>query len=998
MTGWPSAGLAYGPAFRGLRAAWRRAGEVFAEVSLDEAAGSQGGRFGLHPAVLDASLHAIGLCDDAEVEPGLPFAWSGVELHATGATKLRVWVRPAGGGAVSIVLADQAGQPVASVESLVLRAVPGTLPIAATARQESMFGWEWSPAEVGLAPMAAGRWAVVGADGQGIAAALRAAGLTPEVTADLAALAWPGPDGGTAPDVAVIDRTARAVSAASATDLPAMVYATTAEMLALLQEWLSAAAVTTRLLVVTHGAMALPGEDVTDLAGAAAWGMVRSAQAEHPGRFVLADLDGRADSLGVLPALVASGEPQAVVRKGAVHVGRLVRPRADDGQPASVFGPEGTTLITGATGVVGRLITRHLVAERGVRRLLLLSRGGAAPDLVEELTTLGAAVSVAACDVSERDDLARVLRAIPAEYPLTAVVHLAGVLDDGVISALSPERVGAVLRPKAGGAWHLHELTKDHDLTAFVLFSSASGLLGNGGQGNYAAANTFLDGLAAHRRAHGLPAQSFAWGVWSAIGKRPSALTDDGLAQLARSGIAALSDAEGLELFDAATARPDALLAPMKIEPTGPGGFADLPHEFRLLVPAVRRSAARAAQPDVAALRQRLAGLPAEQQDKALQELVLGRAAALLGYDDAKAIDPHRHFLESGFNSLTAVELRNSLNAATGLRLPATVIFDHQTPARLAGHLRDELGAAGSPGATQASQMSADPVADALKQLFAEALHAGKVQDGVAILGSAANLRPSFESAADLGEMLVPVRLTEGAQRPRLICLAAPVAAGGVYQYARLASYFRGVRDLSALPMPGFLAGERLPASAGAVVEVLTESVRKAVGSEPFALLGYSSAGIFAHAAAGCLERLGNPPAAVILLDTYAVGATHVVQGDQGDREQVIVDMAVGMLERESQYGTFDRTKLTAMARYMTLLPDVSVTDITAPAMLLQPEDRFSFAADGGRPADESPGGWQTTWDRADTIRTVPGDHFSLVEGSSETTARVIEDWLESLS
>ena len=434
---------------------------------------------------------------------------------------------------------------------------------------------------------------------------MRAAGLTPEVTADLAALAWPGPDGGTAPDVAVIDRTARAVSAASATDLPAMVYATTAEMLALLQEWLSAAAVTTRLLVVTHGAMALPGEDVTDLAGAAAWGMVRSAQAEHPGRFVLADLDGRADSLGVLPALVASGEPPAVVRKGAVHVGRLVRPRADDGTPASVFGPEGTTLITGATGVVGRLITRHLVAERGVRRLLLLSRGGAAPDLVEELTTLGAAVSVAACDVSERDDLARVLRTIPAEYPLTAVVHLAGVLDDGVISALSPERVGAVLRPKAGGAWHLHELTKDHDLTAFVLFSSASGLLGNGGQGNYAAANTFLDGLAAHRRAHGLPAQSFAWGVWSAIGKRPSALTDDGLAQLARSGIAALSDAEGLELFDAATARPDALLAPMKIEPTGPGGFADVRHEFRFWCRPCATT--RAAQPDVAALRQRLA-------------------------------------------------------------------------------------------------------------------------------------------------------------------------------------------------------------------------------------------------------------------------------------------------------------------------------------------------------------------------------------------------------
>ncbi|WP_415830056.1 type I polyketide synthase [Kibdelosporangium persicum] len=979
--GFAEAGIAYGPVFQALRAAWRQGDEVYAEVRLGQDGTQQAARYGLHPAALDAALHAIGLAESIDVDSGLPFSWQGVDLYATGASELRVRVTPTGSDTVSLVLADQAGNPVASVDTLVLRSAGyGDAP-AVRARHEALFGWDWTPITTGATP-ATGRWAVVGRDNSTeLVAALWSADNAVATHSDLTSVLDQRP----VPEVVVLDRTGLGNGATA-------VHTAVTETLAQLKAWLDATHVAaSKLLVLTEGAVAVGDEDVPDLAGAAVWGLARSAQSENPDRIVLVDTDG--ESHRTLPAVLASGEPQVAVRAGVLHGGRLIKTAAHDGEPGSMFDANGTTLVTGATGAVGRLLTKHLVTGLGVRHLLLLSRGGEAPDLVDELTELGAEVTIAACDVADRKALARVLREIPAKHPLTSVVHLAAVVQDGTIGSLTEDNVTAVLRPKVDAAWNLHELTKDSGLTAFVTFSSVAGLLGNAGQGNYAAANTFLDALAAHRRANGLPGQSLAWGLWSAIGASTASVTDADRARMAREGMAALSDVEGVELFEAAVARPEPLLVPMRITTSGAVDADQVPHVFRALVAPARRTAARAAGTDVATLRQRLLGRTPEQRDKVLLELVLDHAGALLGYADNETIDPDRHFLESGFDSLTAVELRNRLNASTGLQLPPTVAFEFQTPVGLAAHVSAQLGAVDNtaPGSSTVDSNGGGD-ADSIPELFRELVRAGRVQDGLGLLDYVANLRPTFSSVADIDQLPVPVRLTEGPNAPRLVCLCTPAAMGGPYQFARLAMSFRGVREFSALPMPGFGTGERLPESAAAVVEVLAESVRKAVGDEPFALLGYSSSGILAYATAELLERSGNAPAGVVLLDTYTIDEAPT---EEENREDLASDVAIGALVREEWYGQRGtRTSLTAMARYMSVLADVELTDIATPTLLLRAAQRYVVDSDTDAARDDA---WQTTWTHASTVDTVPGDHFTMVEGNADTTAAAIAGWLDTL-
>ncbi|MFJ7215323.1 SDR family NAD(P)-dependent oxidoreductase [Amycolatopsis sp. NPDC098790] len=361
----------------------------------------------------------------------------------------------------------------------------------------------------------------------------------------------------------------------------------------------------------------------------------------------------------------------------AKHVGKVVLT-----VPAPL-GPDGTVLITGGTGGLGRLLARHL-AGSGVRHLLLTSRRGPAAEGVDELraelSALGAETSVVACDAADRDALAKVL----AGVRLTAVVHAAGVLDDGLVEALSPDRLGTVLRPKAVAAINLDELTRDHDLSAFVLFSSAAGVLGAPGQGNYAAANAFLDGLARQRRSAGLPALALAWGPWLPTGGMTAGLSDADVRRMTRSGLPPLPADQGLALFDAAWDAPEAVLVPMLVDPRALG--PDVPEQLRGLVrTAVRRRAAEGPQ----GWRERLAGMSGEDRRQALVDLVCAQVGAVLGYGDV--VDPARVFKELGFDSLTAVELRNRLTAATGVRLPATLIFDYPTPVALAGCLGGEL-------------------------------------------------------------------------------------------------------------------------------------------------------------------------------------------------------------------------------------------------------------------------------------------------------------------
>ncbi|MGO8770367.1 SDR family NAD(P)-dependent oxidoreductase [Mycobacterium sp.] len=962
-------GYGYGPAFRGLRAVWRRGSELFAEVEAPQDAGVTVAGFGIHPVVLDAALHALGVADEWP-QAVLPFSWQGVCLHAAGASRVRVKLAPQGPGAVSVEIADAAGSPVLSVRELVTRPVSAEqLSAAAGAGGGGLFEVAWSP-------MALDDNAV-----------------------DVDPVVWE-------------------LDSEAAGSVRAAVH----EVLAVVQSALSADR-PAPLLVVTHGAAGLVDDEVTDLAGAAVWGLVRSAQAEHPGRVVLVDSDGSVD----IRAVIGCGEPQLVVREGVVYRPRLrasnphsvlqlpdrssawrlaagdagtledlaVRPsprvelaagqvrvavaavgvnfrdvlvalgmypgfaelgaegaglvvevgpevtgfavgdavmgilglagseaavdqrflvrvpqgwsltdaagvpvvfstalyglsvlaglragqrvlvhaaaggvgmaavqlarhwgaevfatasrgkwevlramgldddhigdsrtlefeekfrsttggtgvdvvlnslageftdaslrlltrgghfiemgktdlrdpqsiaaqhpgvtyRAFDlmeagpdriaemlGELVDLFGSQvltplptkvfdvrravdayrfvsqarhvgkvvltlpdgpgglagGTALITGGTGMAGSALARHLVDRYGVPHVMLVSRSGeqadGIADLAAELRNNGTLVSVVACDAGDRDALAAALAGVPSRYPLRGVFHAAGVLDDGLIASLTPDRLDTVLRAKVDGAWNLHELTQELELSAFVVFSSMAGIVGAPGQGNYAAANSFLDGLAAYRRARGLPGLSVAWGLW----EQPSAMTrhleDRDRARMRRVGLAPLPTQRALALLDDAMLADRSMLVAARLDAAGLArDGAELPPILSGL--AARRARRVIAEAGSAAstsgLRARMQGLTPEQRHREFVDLVCSNAATVLGHGAAD-VGADSAFQDLGFDSLTAVELRNRLKTATGLTLSPTVIFDHPTPAALAEHLDTQL-ATSAPAAT----------------------------------------------------------------------------------------------------------------------------------------------------------------------------------------------------------------------------------------------------------------------------------------------------------
>ncbi|MFG2845460.1 type I polyketide synthase, partial [Kitasatospora sp. NPDC048296] len=704
----------YGPVFQGVRALWQRGSEVFAEVALPSE--QDGGRFGLHPALLDSALHALALGLLVEGGPEgsvlLPFSWSGVTLYTVGAPVLRVRLSRTGDDRVSLAAADGSGRPVALADSLVLRPISAEQLRAAAAGthgQESVYRVNWVPAPAADSPSAVDGWAVLGDDELGLAGAFEMAGhkvtCYPDLTALGDALAW-----GTPAPAVVIAAFPPSGGTGTAVDeltlLPADVREATHRALELLQEWLADDRLaSSRLVLLTDGAVPTePTGDVRDLAGAAVWGLVRSAQSENPGRFVLADLDGDISSYGALPKALAGGEPQL-----AVHAGRTLVPRlaAHAVVPAAVprpVDPQGTVLLTGATGTLGALLARHLVAEYGVRHLVLTSRRGAdapgASALVAELEESGASVTLAACDTADRKALAALLAAVPAEHPLTAVVHVAGIVDDGVISSLTDDRVDAVLRPKVDAAVNLHELTEGLDLAAFVLFSSVSATLGGAGQGGYAAANSFLDALAQRRRSRGLPAAALAWGLWAERSALSGHLAEADLQRMARTGLLPMESEEGLSLFDVALGLDEPALVLARLNTEGLGGQAGsdaLPAVLRGLVRAPERRAARGGgaggqqAPGGSPLRSQLAGLPGAERDKVVLDLVRAQIAAVLGHASVDEVEPGLAFKELGFDSLTAIELRNQLNSATGLRLPSTLLFDYPSPSALVRFLCDEV-------------------------------------------------------------------------------------------------------------------------------------------------------------------------------------------------------------------------------------------------------------------------------------------------------------------
>ncbi|GAO07614.1 polyketide synthase [Streptomyces lydicamycinicus] len=683
-----SVGFAYGPVFQGLRAAWRRGAEVYAEVALPEEPGADAAKFALHPALLDAALQTVGLLGDAV--SGLPFAWTGVRLHAVGATALRVRLAPAGDGGVQVLVADETGAPVATIDSLVTRPVPAEQ-LGSSTRRGALYELAWTVLEEEAAEPVSGSWTLVGPDAEKIAETLRRAGEDVSTCPEPANAA--GQD--VAPDFVVLP-VAVPASGAGTEATPTATRAAVHRVLGTVQTWLADERLAdTRLIVLTRGAVSPDGAPA-DLVSTPVWGLLRSAQSEHPGRIVLADLDDEDTSMARLPALIAAGEPQAAIRRGVLSVPRLavLEPSGQDSVP--VWNTGGTVLITGGTGVLGAEVARHLVTGHGVRNLVLTSRSGptaeGAEELRAQLTEAGARVEILACDAADRDALAAVLAGIPADAPLTGVVHTAGVTDDGVITSLTPDRVDRVLRPKVDAAWNLHELTQDLDLSAFVLFSSVAGILGAPGQGNYAAANTFLDALAAHRRAAGLPAVSLPWGLWARSSGMTGKLGEADLRRIGSGGLVPLSSEAGVALLDAATVAGPAVVLPMDLDPRKLAASGDIPAVLRGVVRAPARRAA-AAGPVVAevSLGDRLGAVPAAERSGMVLDLVRTHVAAVLGHAETGKMKADQQFTELGFDSLTAVELRNRLHTATGLRLPATLIFDYPTSAALADHILGEV-------------------------------------------------------------------------------------------------------------------------------------------------------------------------------------------------------------------------------------------------------------------------------------------------------------------
>ncbi|MDL5205419.1 type I polyketide synthase [Streptomyces sp. ALI-76-A] len=678
-------GVGYGPSFQGVRAVWRRGEELFAEVALPEEQRKEADRFGIHPALLDAALQTgsframAGTPGEEEAgRPLLAFSWNGLVLHASGASALRVRVAPSGQDALSVEAADETGALVVTMDSLVSRAVSAEqLETAAdSAAADSLFRVDWSE----LPP-------VQGAE--------PAPSWVPVATAeDVVALA-----GSTeAPAAALLE-----AIGAQGEDA---VLALTSRVLGVVQTWLATAgAEESRLVVATRGAVSAGDGAVTDPAGAAVWGLVRAAQAENPDRIVLVDTDPASGDgpEAVLGAVLAGGEPQVAVRGTTLSVPRLARAvghRLPD-VPA-VFGPKGTVLVSGG-GSLGELIARHLVVRHGVRHLVLASRRGPAaegvPELAAELTEEGAAVSVVACDVSDRQQVEELLASVPAEHPLRGVVHTAGVFEAGLVGTLTPERLARVFAPKVDAVRHLDALTRDLDLDAFVVYSSASSVFLGAGSGGYAAANAFLDGLMAHRRAAGLPGLALSWGTWAYATNMTTHLGADDQASMSRrtsrDGVVALTPAEGTELFDAAVGSQESLLVPVKLDlrgvRAGAASGGTVPHLLRGLVPAGRQQARAAAGKDDDLLG-RLSGLTEQEQEALLLDLVRTQAAVVLGHSGPESVRPDSAFKEVGFDSLTSVELRNRLREATGLKLPATLVFDQPTPLVLTRHLRDELG------------------------------------------------------------------------------------------------------------------------------------------------------------------------------------------------------------------------------------------------------------------------------------------------------------------
>ncbi len=769
------------------------------------------------------------------------------------------------------------------------------------------------------------------------------------------------------------------------TELPEAAGATAARALELIQAWLTSEPLAgSRLVLTTLRALGTVDQDRPDLSAAPVPGLVRTASIEHPERFALLDTDGGELSAGELFAALASGEPEMALRDGALLVPRFRRFPAGDAAPAGSSLADGTVLVTGGITGVGALLARRLAERHGARHLLLVSRRGAeapgAAELVAELRGLGCEPELAAGDVSDREALAALIDSIPPKRPLIAVVHAAAALDDGVITSLDGERLRRVFAPKLDGAVHLHELTHDVELQEFILFSSAASRLGNPGQANYAAANAFLDALAHSRRAQGLPALSVASGFWERVTELTESLgTTDGK-RVGPVDLLPMPDDLALDLIDAARRADAALLAPMLLDPAGLRRRA----RSGALQPILRELVPTVPEPEMPEMPEEPSTAP--DREASLPDAIRAAVARSLGYDSPARLDSQLSFVELGVDSLVALELRNQLQTLTGLDLPSTLVFDHPTPAALISHLQASVaGPAANGGATDPKDRAssggapgaAHGAAEPLSIMFRRAHRLGRVEDGVALVEAAARLRPRFGLSHAEDQAPAVIGLSEGSEDPVLVCIPSVIATAGAHEFTRFARSFDDRREVAAVSNPGYAPGDPLPSTIEAAAATQAVAIERHAAGRSFALVGYSTGGLLAYAAANQCARDGVEPAAVVMLDTYP----------PEQMDQLTVPVLERMLEAGRAQPDLTDEALTAMVAYLGMLREWRPSAPVAPTLLVSASEQIPGAA-----GDLS----GATWPHRDATVSVSADHLTILEDRAEASARAIEDWLSA--
>ncbi|SNQ50069.1 conserved hypothetical protein [Frankia canadensis] len=762
-----------------------------------------------------------------------------------------------------------------------------------------------------------------------------------------------------------------------------------------------------------------------------------------------------------------AAEDEVALRGTGAFARRLVSAPLTATAPESPWRPDGAVLVTDGTSPLGSG-TALWLAREGARHLVLTVPDGADPaaadGLRDQLTELGVTSTVVAVDLADPEAVAAVL-ATPTGHRLTAVFHTAQLLDEGPLDAFGPQRLAHVVRTKAVAARNLDELTRPLDLSAFVLFSSAAATLGGLGLGAFGAANAYLDALAEHRRGAGLPATAIAWAAWSeraasthpidgadgadatntTDATRVASPTDAGdagdasdeegrLARLRRRGFAAIAPALALHaLGEVLDHRESAILIAEVDWERLAGGRVALGGPRSLLrgiaeVERLRREWEPGADTAAASVRvsaRQLAGLAAAEQDRLLLELVRTEIATVLGHAAPHQVQAQRGLLELGFDSLTTVELRNRLGAATGLRLPARLMVDVPTPQALARHLRQQLVGGQSDGldtrladdagltanaglaggrdpageaadedlgeaaaiprqeagpASSAARVSAaagTSSQDMISTLFRRAQELGRATEFTELIMKAAQFRPTFDRP-EPAEAPGVIRLAEGREQPALICVPTVLATTGPYQFARFAAHFVGSADVWTLSLPGYRDGQRLPSSLAAVVEASVDALLATVDGSAFVLVGYSSGALLAHSIARRLEEMARGPAAVVLLDPYRTGG--------GALERIGPAVLDGMAAQLGELTPADEFRITAMGGYLRLLADWQVSGLRAPTLLVRATQPL--------PAWAPDTAWRAHWDGADAVTDVPGDHFSVLDAHAGAAARAVQHWL----